>query len=189
MVKKLLSVLALEVLLGYVLINSGEVKERYKVVTLPQVTFQITTVVLFEPVYCGGNMTAPKEVTFEETEDYDLFAGFSESDINLMAAIVYYEAGNQCMEGKQYVVDCILNRLDSKKFPDSIVEILSSPKQFPGTYKKAAALSPEKIPIECYGAVIHEIHERSNYEVIYFSSEGYNGPTPLFKCGDHYFSK
>lgn len=188
MVKKLLSVLVLEVLLGYALINSGEVKERYKVVTTPQVTFQITTVVFLEPVYCGGNMTAPKEVTFEETEDYDLFAGFSESDINLMAAIVYYEAGNQSMEGKQYVVDCILNRLDSKRFPDSIVEILSAPKQFT-TYKKAAALSPEKIPIECYGAVIHEIHERSNYEVLYFSSEGYNGSKGLFQCDDHYFSK
>lgn len=188
MVKKLLSVLVLEVLLGYALINSGEVKERYKVVTTPQVTFQITTVVFLEPVYCGGNMTAPKEVTVEETEDYDLFAGFSESDINLMAAIVYYEAGNQSMEGKQYVVDCILNRLDSKKFPDSIVEILSAPKQFT-TYKKAAALSPEDIPIECYGAVIHEIHERSNYEVLYFSSEGYNGSKGLFQCGDHYFSK
>jgi hypothetical protein len=92
------------------------------------------------------------------------------------------------MEGKQYVVDCILNRLDSKKFPDSIVEILSAPKQFT-TYKKAAALSPEDIPIECYGAVLHEIHERSNYEVLYFSSEGYNGSKGLFQCGDHYFSK
>jgi len=143
------------------------------------------------PVYTGGNMTAPKDVEFEEEiieEDYDLYAGFSDEDITLMAAIVYYEAGHQCMEGRQYVVDVILNRLDDKRFPDSVVEVLSAPKQF-STYKKACSLAAEDIPIECYGAVIAEIHNRLSNEVLYFSSEGYNGKTPLFKCGDHYFSK
>lgn len=140
----------------------------------------------FEPTYAGGNMTAPKEVVYEE--EYDLFAGFSEAEIDLMAAVVYYEAGHQPMEGKQYVVDVILNRLDDKRFPDTVTEIISYPGQF-STYKKAASMQDVKIPIDCYGAVIAEIHERSNDQVLYFSSEGYNGKTHLFKCGDHYFSR
>nr|MCR5452629.1 cell wall hydrolase [Lachnospiraceae bacterium] len=141
------------------------------------------------PRYVGGNMTAPKEVVIEE-EEYKLFGGFSEEDINLMAAVLYYEAGHQPMEGKQYVIDVILNRLDDKRFPDSIEEILSSHGQF-SSYKAGLSLSQsdETIPIDCYGAVISEIHDRKNTEVLYFSSEGYNGKTPLFKCGDHYFSK
>ena len=190
--KKILSVFVLILTLEYSALF-GQYPHHNQAKTC-SITYQkpatVTTIeVIPAPVYTGGNMTAPKDVVLEEeADDYDLYAGFSDADITLMAAVLYYEAGHQCMEGKQYVVDVILNRLDDKRFPDSVVEVLSAPKQF-STYKKASALEAEKIPIDCYGAVIYEIHNRSNSEVLYFSSEGYNGKTPLFKCGNHYFSK
>lgn len=137
-------------------------------------------------VAVGGNITAPHDVDYE-SDDYDLFGGFSEEDIDLMAAIVYWEAGNQDFLGKCYVVDSMLNRLDDARFPDSIKEIASAPKQY-STYQKAQGTEDIDIPIECYGAVINEVHNRTNSQVLYFSSEGYNGPTHLFKYGNHYFS-
>lgn len=131
--------------------------------------------------------SAAQDMTAQESDDYDLFGGFSEEDIDLMAAIVYWEAGNQDFLGKCYVVDSMLNRLDDARFPDSIKEIASAPKQY-STYQNAQGTEDIDIPIECYGAVINEIHNRTNSQVLYFSSEGYNGPTHLFKHGNHYFS-
>lgn len=134
--------------------------------------------------------SATQDMTAQEcdvAEDYDLLGGFSEEDVNLMAAIVYWEAGNQDFLGKCYVADSMLNRLDDARFPDSIEEIASAPKQY-STYTKAKSTDDIDIPIECYGAVINEIHNRTNSQIIYFSSEGYNGPTHLFKHGNHYFS-
>ena len=147
-----------------------------------------TTVVENSSEFVGGNISAPKENAYDDWDDYELFGGFSEEDIDLMAAVVYYEAGNQSIEGKEYVVDVILNRLDDSRFPDSIEEIISAPGQFV-TYKKASIMADTCIPLSCYGAVINEVHERQNYEILFFSSEGYNGKTPLFKYEDHYFSK
>lgn len=147
-----------------------------------------------ETVIFGGNITAPKPDEVEDigSESEDLFYGYSEEDIDLMAACVYFEAGNQSMEGKRLVADVILNRVASSRFPDTVVEVLSATGQF-STWKKIKVSSPEDIPIDCYGAVIAEISADEKYDaslgytVYFFSSESWNSSVHLAKVGAHYF--
>ena len=121
-----------------------------------------------------------------EVQQIDLFCGYEESDIDLMAAVVFYEAGNQDMYGKQLVADTILNRVDSPRFPNTISGVIDQRGQF-HTARKAHKISPLNVPIDCYGAVISQLEVRENYEVMYFS-RGYGCGKPLFKYGDHCFS-
>ncbi len=103
-----------------------------------------------------------------------------------MAAVVFYEAGNQDMYGKQLVADTILNRVDSPCFPNTIKGVIDQKGQFK-TARKAHKIAPVNIPIDCYGAVISQLEVRENYEVMFFS-RGYGCGKPLFKYGDHCFS-
>lgn len=53
-----------------------------------------------------------------------------DSDINMLAAIIWCEAGNQCYEGQVSVGAVVLNRLKSELFPDTIEAVIRAPKQF-----------------------------------------------------------
>lgn len=134
----------------------------------------------------GGNITAPKpQVQSNLFENkYEL----SEADIDLMAATVYYEANTEDMQGKRLVCSVILNRMESESFPDDVSSVISQEGQF-STYKRASNMADTDIPIDCYGAVLAELEGRTDSEVLYFSSEGYNGNEPMYKYGNHYFSK
>lgn len=114
------------------------------------------------------------------------YGGYTEAEIDLMAAVTFLEAGNQDIKGKQLVVDTILNRIDSPDFPDTVKEVVNQKGQF-GTAGRAAKLKGEDIPIDCYGAVLSELGDRKSREVLYFS-RGWGCGEKLFKHGDHYFS-
>lgn len=145
-------------------------------ISTPQVTYMDH--VVYTPIYdCGPPVVSVNHL--------DLFCGYSEEDVDLMAAVVFYEAGNQDMYGKQLVADTILNRVNSDRFPNSISEVIDQKGQF-HTARKAHKLSGNA-PIECYGAVISQLEVRENYEVMYFS-RGYGCGKRLFKYGDHCFS-
>ena len=140
-------------------------------------------------VGAGGNITAPK-FYFQDQED-NLFSNkyeITESDIDLMAATVYYEANTEDMEGKRLVVSVILNRMESEQFPNDVRSVISQKGQFV-TYKYSQYMSDTDIPIDCYGAVLAELDDRTDTEVLFFSSEGYNGNQSLYQHGNHYFSK
>lgn len=142
----------------------------------PEITIQSEEVLVTE--YTQG----PPVVSINHL---DLYCGYAEEDVDLMAAVVWYEAGNQDMYGKQLVVDTILNRVESDSFPNSISEVIDQRGQFT-TAKKAHKLAGNAL-IECYGAVISQLEERENYEVMYFS-RGRGCGKYLFKYGDHCFS-
>ena len=44
---------------------------------------------------------------------------WTSSELRLMSTIIYLEAGNQCYAGKQAVGIVVMNRVRSKKFPNS----------------------------------------------------------------------
>jgi len=113
-----------------------------------------------------------------------LFGKFTEREIDLMAQLVWHEAGNQDMVGKMLVADTVLNRMESDRFPNTVEEVIFQKGQFT-TAKVLGRIEP---PIECYGAVLSEIDgERYNTEVFYFG-RGWGCGTPLFKHQDHCFS-
>lgn len=51
-----------------------------------------------------------------------------------LAAAIYFEAGNQPIEGKQAVADVILTRVASSRFPDTICGVVYQNKQFSFTH-------------------------------------------------------
>lgn len=113
-----------------------------------------------------------------------LFGKFTEREIDLMAQLVWHEAGNQDMVGKMLVADTVLNRMESEQFPNTVEEVIFQK----GQYTTAKVLGRIEPPIDCYGAVLSEIDgERYNTEVIFFG-RAYGCGKPLFQHQDHCFS-
>lgn len=113
------------------------------------------------------------EETAVEVTDYER---------SLLEQVAMNEAGNQGIQGIRYVVGTILNRVDSPDFPNTITEVIYQPYQFStGNYW---------IPTEeVKQAVQMELEERSNSEILFFCSNGYNAyGTPAFKWNGHWFS-
>lgn len=112
-------------------------------------------------------------------------------EVELLAILIQAEAGNQDERGKRYVADVVLNRVDSKQFPDTIEEVINQDNQFSvildGAYDKAEWTVCE----DCFTIALDEyIGPRKNTEILYFTSGEYNSSgTPAFKYGSHYFSK
>ena len=113
-----------------------------------------------------------------------LFGEFTEREIDLMAQLVWHEAGNQDMVGKMLVADTVLNRVEDSRFPNTVEEVIFQK----GQYTTARVLGRVEPTIECYGAVLSEIDgERYNTEVLFFG-RGYGCGKPLFQHQDHCFS-
>jgi N-acetylmuramoyl-L-alanine amidase len=113
-----------------------------------------------------------------------LFGQFTEREIDLMAQLVWHEAGNQDSIGKRLVVDTVLNRVEDARFPNTVEEVIFQK----GQYTTAKVLGRVEPTIECYGAVLSEIDgERYNTEVLFFG-RGYGCGKPLFQHQDHCFS-
>lgn len=124
----------------------------------------------------------PYGVTQEELEEelyYD--------SLELLALCVEVEAGNQGLIGKKYVVDVILNRVDDEDFPDNITDVIMQKNQFSVVLDgRIWEVEPTE---ETFQAVREELENRTNSEVLYFTSEGYHACGKVWRqIGDHYFS-
>lgn len=121
---------------------------------------------------------------------YDQYGDLSEEiyqdDLQLLAMLVYHEAGNQDLQGKRLVVDTVLNRLDSGLCGSTIREVIEQPGQFT-TVKYL-----DTVTDECYQAVLMETgpsNSRLDSRVFFFVPNGYSSyGIPAYKYGGHYFS-
>ena len=114
-----------------------------------------------------------------------------EDDVTLVARLMLCEARGECEEGRRLVIDTILNRVDSPRFPNTIYEVVfqrnSSYAQYSpttdGSLNKAVATE------EACNLVREELLKRSNTEVIFFRTKHYSSSGyAIFKVGAHYFS-
>lgn len=107
----------------------------------------------------------------------------------LLAQLVHAEAGNQSLLGKRYVVDVVLNRVESSRFKESTIkDVIYAPNQF--TPARNGSLTKMVPTEEDYEAVRLEIKERTNYDILFFTAHTYvKGTTPVLIEGDHWFSK
>lgn len=107
-------------------------------------------------------------------------------DIALLLKCVEAEAGNQDLYGKQLVTDVILNRVDSERFPDDIKAVITQKYHFSTYWDGSIETSdPSDETIE---AVITELNERQDDEILFFSAGDYSiYCRPAYKYGDHYF--
>lgn len=108
------------------------------------------------------------------------------SNIKLMAAIIYCEAGNQPYEGKVAVGSVVMNRMESSRFPNTLEGVIYQRGQFTPamTGKLARVLASGSIPSSCYDAAEDAMNGAKPLgNVLFFNM--YHGN---IKLGDHYFS-
>ena len=116
---------------------------------------------------------------------------FTQAEIDMIVSLVHYEAGNQDVLGKKLVVDTVLNRLHSDRFPDSVDDVIYQ--KLNGRYQYSVVGKYDMDTSECtldeYQVVLEEISNQQNTEVIFFRTGDYMScGEPLFKYGNHYFS-
>lgn len=127
-----------------------------------------------------------EEVIVEEIATPEPEMQLSKEDIDMIAWITMAEAEGEPEEGKRLVIDTILNRVDSKYFPDTVYGVVYQPNQFSCIWDGRAA--------RCYvmdsivTLVEEELMKRHNNDVMFFTAGGYgNYGTPMFQVGNHYF--
>ena len=111
----------------------------------------------------------------------------SKDDMKLIAQMTMAEAEGESEYGQRLVIDTILNRVDSSTFPDTVYGVLYQPYQFSSI--KDGRFSRCHVKKELYELVVEEVHNRTNYDVIFFRTGHYSKyGTPLFKENSHYFN-
>ena len=123
-------------------------------------------------------------LTEEDIKEMDYWG-----ELELLAAVVEAEAGNQDMTGKRLVVDVVLNRVDSPLFPDTITEVLEQPGQFSTMWNGAVEDAGWHMQEDDYTAVMVEVTGvRLDYDIYYFTAGEYNASCkPAYIHGDHFF--
>lgn len=111
----------------------------------------------------------------------------SDDEYDLLARCVEAEAGSEGLLGKQYVVDVILNRVDSYIYPDTITDVILQKNQFEVVNDgRIYDIVPTD---ETYEAIDKELTYRQDYEITLFRTDYYHTfGTPKFQYKHHYFS-
>jgi N-acetylmuramoyl-L-alanine amidase len=123
-----------------------------------------------------------KEIATPEPE-----IGMSVEDIELIALVTMAEAEGECEEGKRLVIDTILNRVDSKHFPNTVHDVIYQKNQFTSMWNGRV----DKCYVTDYicQLVREELVSRMNYDTVFFTAGMYGKyGVPMFQVGNHYFS-
>ncbi len=114
--------------------------------------------------------------------------GYAQSDLDLLAAIVYAEAGDQDFTGQRLVADVVLNRVRSAAWPNTISGVIYQPGQFSPVTDGGLDRAWGNVTQSCYDAASLALAgDHVNTEVIYFSMYGCANGTFVFQHGCHYF--
>lgn len=109
-------------------------------------------------------------------------------DLDLLAAIVYAEAGDQDFTGQRLVADVVLNRVHSPAWPNTVSEVIFQPYQFSPVLDGGLDRAWGNVTESCYEAARLALQgDHINTEVIYFSMYGCSNGIFAFQHGCHYF--
>lgn len=113
---------------------------------------------------------------------------FAEGDVDLMAAIIYCEAGGEPYAGKLAVGSVVINRVLSSRYPNTVVGVVYQNKQFSPVLsgRLALAIAEGKATASCYQAAQEAMSGVSNVgSCLYFRTpiEGLTG----LQIGGHIF--
>lgn len=112
------------------------------------------------------------------------------SDLEMLATIIYCEAGNQPYEGKVAVGNVVLNRVNNGRFPGTINEVLRAPWQFSpvGSGKYDRVLGSGQVPASCYQAAQDAMSGVCYVgNCLYFKNPRIAGAHAGIIIGDHVF--
>lgn len=118
----------------------------------------------------------------------EITAQQKQADIQLLAALIYCEAGNQPYDGKVAVGAVVMNRIASSRFPNTLEGVIYQRGQFTPALngKLGRVLASGKIPAACYEAAQDSMNGANPVGNALFFNTGRVG-TVGYKLGDHYF--
>lgn len=108
-------------------------------------------------------------------------------ELEYLGACVEAEAGTEGLIGKRLVVDVILNRVDSDKFPNTITDVIDAQGQF--SVVSNGSINKVDISQETFKAIELELKHRTDSEILYFRADHYGNGKACYKVNNHYFSK
>lgn len=125
------------------------------------------------------------------------------NEYKCMVEAIHFEAKGETIEGKVAVANVILNRVDSKRFPNSICEVIHQPKQFSylnkgrpkltlnGRIEKESFSDSAKIALKAVNRHLEDISEGSNHYYAHNKVEPFwkNHAYSLLTIGNHTFAK
>lgn len=143
-------------------------------------------------------VTVVEETTIEDIEETSIIAEpiiiIDESEVELLANVLFGEArGIKDKSHQAAVLWCVLNRVDSDKFPNSIYDVLSAPKQF-GGFNLSRKYSERELPIlEKCKELARDVLYRYHCEKLGLENIGRTLPNDYFffygKNGENHFTK
>lgn len=97
---------------------------------------------------------------------------YTDSDIYLLAQLIYQEAHTEGLNGWIAVGEVVRNRMESTDFPDSVKEVIYAPRQFSGS-ATVAQIVPTNEEIEVAKQVLSgNLSIFNNTDVLYFRNAG-----------------
>ena len=109
------------------------------------------------------------------------------SDLDLLAALVWAEAGDQDFIGKRIVADCVLNRVRSGAWPGSVEAVIYQPGQFSVVANGRLSQGFYNADAECYEAARLALSgDHYDTQVIYFSMYYCANGAFAYQWGDHF---
>lgn len=125
---------------------------------------------------------------------------YTESEIEALAIVIYQEAGGDacCDDCRMRVADVVLNRVEDERFPDTIEEVLTAPKQYGRLYHtglkwaERSKLTEEAEAVarayETAEAVLNGSHSELYGEEYIWQAEFKQG-TDIVECCGIYFGR
>jgi N-acetylmuramoyl-L-alanine amidase len=165
-----------------ILIMSLIVNVKAYAPTIEVAEIPTTTSVVEETVYIPETTIFETETTTEK--QYSL----TMEEIELIALVTMAEAEGEPELGQRLVIDTILNRVDDKRFPNTVKGVIYQPNQFEAMWNGRA----DRCEVRDYFVqmVKEELESRANHHVIFFQMNCYSKyGTPMFSIGSHYFSE
>lgn len=146
-----------------------------------------------ETEYYTEETTAPETESYveettateaETTAATESTANVSSSDLDLLAALIYCEAGNQSMEGKIAVGQVVMNRVASSSFANTISGVIYEAGQFTPASTGQLDSVIGSAPSDCYEAALAAMNgEGTVGSALYFNTGSGKG----VKIGAHQF--
>ena len=138
-----------------------------------------------------------KETEIKKRDEVD----YTTKELKLLACLVHAEAGNQSYEGKLAVANVVLNRMKSKKYPNTIEAVIYQPGQF--SVAKSGSLEKQLKNYENYSSKSQQLTIKATKAALsgdnnignrlYFNAykaaikKGYDKKKNAVKLEDHIF--
>lgn len=128
-----------------------------------------------------------------EAEAPTYIINLSQSEIDLLAKVVYAESGSQPFEGQVAVAATVINRVYSPKFPNTLTQVIYAPNQFGVVRNGAINRTPSATAYEAVEAAMRG-QDPSNGGLYFWNprttkSKYFNSLTKTAEIGSHAFAK